>query len=77
MAPPELETVNKLYLELSHLATAKTNKELQLEQALADAVSALRYIEQSHGRQYGVGWDRVYEAADRLLGPRSEENLDG
>ena len=77
MAMPELETINNLYLELSQFATAKTARELQLEQALADATSGLRYIEQSHGRLYGVGWDRVYETADRLLSPRSEENLDG
>ncbi len=77
MALPELETINKLYLELSQLVTAKTSRELQLEQALADATSGLRYIEQSHGRLYGVGWDRVYKTADRLLGPRSEENFDG
>ena len=38
----------------------------QLEDLAADAVSGLRYIEQTHGRLYGVGWDRVYEKADRL-----------
>lgn len=38
----------------------------QIEDLAADAVGALRYIEQSHGRLYGVGWDRVYEKADRL-----------
>lgn len=38
----------------------------QMEDLAADAVSALRYIEAQHGRLYGVGWDRVYEKADRL-----------
>lgn len=38
----------------------------QIEDLAADAVGALRYIEQLHGRLYGVGWDRVYEKADRL-----------
>ena len=38
----------------------------QLEDLAADAVSGLRYIEQTHGRPYGVGWDRVYGKADRL-----------
>ena len=38
----------------------------QMEDLAADAVAGLRYIEQSHGRLYGVGWDRVYEKADRL-----------
>ena len=37
----------------------------QMEDLAADAVAGLRYIEQSHGRLYGVGWDRVYEKADR------------
>ena len=37
-----------------------------MEDLAADAVSALRYIEAGHGRLYGVGWDRVYEKADRL-----------
>ena len=39
----------------------------QMEDLAADAVSALRYIEQSYGLLFGVGWDRVYEKADRLL----------
>lgn len=38
----------------------------QMEDLAADAVAGLRYIEQNHGRLYGVGWDRVYEKADRL-----------
>ena len=31
----ELETINKLYLELSQIATARTAKELALEEAVA------------------------------------------
>ena len=38
----------------------------QMEDLAADAVAELRYIEQSHWRLYGVGWDRVYKKADRL-----------
>lgn len=33
----ELETVNKLYLELSQVATAKTARELELEDLLTSA----------------------------------------
>ena len=33
----ELETVNKLYLELSQIATAKTGRELELEDLLISA----------------------------------------
>jgi hypothetical protein len=48
-------------------------RQQQVEDLAADAVSALRYIEQSYGRLYGVGIDRVYEKADRLQpAPRSE-----
>lgn len=32
----------------------------------ADAVSGLRYIEQRYGRLEGVGFDRVFEAHERL-----------
>lgn len=33
----------------------------------ADAVAALRYIERHYGRLNGVGWDRVFDAHDRLF----------
>lgn len=33
----ELETLNKLYLELSQIATAKTSRELELEDVLRSA----------------------------------------
>ena len=36
----ELETVNKLYLELSQIATAKTARELELEDMLRSAQEA-------------------------------------
>jgi len=35
----ELTTINKLYLELSQITTAKTKREIELEQALHRAVS--------------------------------------
>jgi hypothetical protein len=38
-----------------------------LEELARDAVSGMRYIEQSYGRLYGVGWDRVFNAADKVL----------
>jgi hypothetical protein len=44
----------------------------ELESAYADAISGLRYIEQQHGRLYGVGWDRLYAAAERLRGGGNE-----
>lgn len=48
----ELETVNKLYLELSQLATAKTARELELEDLLISA----RAIAERDGRD--TAWSR-------------------
>jgi hypothetical protein len=42
-----------------------------LEALVRDAVSALRYIEQQHGRLYGVGWDRVFDAAAAIPLPEA------
>ncbi len=38
-----------------------------LEDALKDAVSGLRYIRQTHGELYGVGFDRVEEKSKLAL----------
>lgn len=51
----ELETINKLYLELSQIATAKTARELELEDLLRSAHS----IAKRHGE--GTAWDRFSE----------------
>jgi hypothetical protein len=48
----QLETVNKLYLELSQFATAKTARELELECLLESA----RIIARRRGEQ--TAWDR-------------------
>jgi len=48
----ELETINKLYLELSQVVTAKTKRELELEDLLRSAhCIALRKGE-------GTAWER-------------------
>lgn len=47
----ELETVNKLYLELSQVTTAKTARELELEDLLISA----RAIAQRNGAD--TDWD--------------------
>ena len=57
----ELETVNKLYLELSQIATAKTARELQLE----DLLTSARAIEQRGGAE--TAWDR-FDAAVATAG---------
>lgn len=48
----ELETVNKLYLELSQIATAKTARELELE----DLLTSARAIAQRAGAD--TAWER-------------------
>ena len=51
----ELETVNKLYLELSQVATAKTARELELE----DLLTSARAIAERKGDD--VAWERFSE----------------
>ncbi len=48
----ELETINKLYLELSQVATAKTARELELE----DLLTSARCIAQRKGAD--TAWNR-------------------
>lgn len=51
----QLETVNKLFLELSQFATAKTARELELE----DLLSSARCIAQRNGED--TAWKRFDE----------------
>jgi hypothetical protein len=53
----ELETINKLYLELSQIATAKTAREIELESLLASA----KAIAERKGAE--TAWERF---SDRL-----------
>jgi hypothetical protein len=48
----------------------------QLSDLAADAVAGMRYIEGTHGRLYGVGWDRVYAKADALK-PQLSNHISG
>lgn len=57
----ELETINKLYLELSQIATAKTARELKLEELLRSACA----IAERKGE--GTHWGR-FIASVNLLG---------
>ena len=64
----ETETIDRLFLELSQVTQATTAKELAMRAALADMLAGWRYIRQSHGDLYGVGWDRAQEKAEVALG---------
>ena len=46
----------------------------QLDSLARDAVGGMRYIEESYGRLYGVGWDRVFDVADRII-PASKREI--
>jgi hypothetical protein len=52
----ELNTINKLYLELSQVATAKTKREIELEELLQSA----RAIAQRRGAD--TAWERFDES---------------
>jgi hypothetical protein len=56
----ELETINKLYLELSQVATAKTAREIELENLLRSAHA----IAKRKGED--VAWDRFAESIQRM-----------
>ena len=68
----ELETINKLYLELSQIATAKTKRELALEAALEDT---LDFVERHSNRWDGAIGKHptdVVMAARELLGHNAQ-----
>lgn len=79
----ELETINKLYLELSQVATAKTARELELEDALRSARAiAQRNGEGTHWRRFAarineLGIGSVTPKTFRVLPVDAEENDDG
>jgi hypothetical protein len=39
-------------------------KNKKLRAALDDCISGYVYIEDSYGRMYGIGWERIYEYAE-------------
>jgi hypothetical protein len=56
----ELETVNELYLELSQFVTAKTAREIELE----DVLTSARAIAQRQGAE--TAWERFDERIAKL-----------
>ena len=55
----ELEIINKLYLELSQIATAKTKRELELEELLRSAC----HIAERNGE--GTHWGRFKDSINQ------------
>ena len=64
----ETKTIDRLFLELSQVTRATTEKELIMRAALADMLAGWRYIRESHGDLYGVAWDRAQTQAEVALG---------
>lgn len=65
----ELETINKLYLELSQIATAKTARELELEDLLTSARAiAERDGKDTHWRRFS---DRIAKMGIGSITPRT------
>ena len=60
----ELDTINRLYLELSQVATAKTARELKLEAMVQSANNVCRSM---HAIVERDGRDTNWEAFERLL----------
>ena len=70
----ELETINKLYLELSQIATAKTKRELELEKIvtiqssheaeLKDLLRSACAIAERKGEK--THWDRFVHSVNQL-----------
>ena len=56
----ELETINKLYLELSQVATAKTKREIEMEELLRSA----RAIAERRGEN--TAWDNFSKSIAAL-----------
>lgn len=56
----ELETINKLYLELSQVVTAKTQREIELEHLVRSACA----IAERAGKN--THWERFLNSAARL-----------
>jgi hypothetical protein len=54
---------------------ALTIERKRLRVALADLLSGWRYIRQTHGDLYGVGWDRAQTKAEEALGLGSLDPL--
>lgn len=55
----ELETINKLYLELSQIATAKTKREIELENEISSTPDLLNQIAHLFLFDKDLGWAEI------------------
>lgn len=61
----DTETLDKLFLELSRITSAKTSRELALEKALAGLINRLESIRETD--KTGLALDRDIETATNVL----------
>ena len=55
----ELETINKLYLELSQITTATTAREILLQKQLAEAQRDAERYRWMRDKETSEGWDII------------------
>jgi len=64
----DVECINKLFLELSQFATAKTARQIRLEGMLDDANGVLRSTASISARKgEGVNWDAFHAQVKKIL----------
>lgn len=64
----ELEIINKLFLELSQVSTAKTAKEIQLEKMLFDTNDVCRSLYQIVNREgANTNWTGIKVKLEKIL----------
>lgn len=80
----ELETINKLYLELSQIATAKTAREVEMMRLIHEANDVLRSASEIAMRDGQANWPafravlfRVLEDQHRFMYPKPCEERRG
>lgn len=71
----ELETINRLYLELSQFATAKTKRELELEELLRSACAIAE--RKGEGTHWGRFADSIHQKGLNDITARTYRVLEG
>ena len=69
------EVVNEIQSLRTQLAELQKVVDIQ-KKALEDMLSGWRYIRQSHGDLYGVGWDRAQDKAEAALAADNKGDTD-
>jgi len=63
----QLETINKLYLELAQVATAETAKELAMSRMIHEANAVIRSVWQISERNGEADWQNFRRTLTKIL----------